>query len=289
MIPQIQVTQKFQMLMTTNLNILTVYPSIIKLRKRPKVIRYVRFHKDKDPENYYREQIMLFSPWRSESQLLGECTTFHERYLQLEAQIKYKNNSYNNNSEVIDLAINQLEKELDSEDENNMYNSIAPNKEHTERLHTNEKTKSHNIIPSKETLETYDIGQDLGLSVNNFSTEELRIPYMPDEDYHSLVNTLNKKQKDFFYHTLHWCKTQTQPMYTFLTGGAGVGKSQVLRALYNALAKYYSSQPGTNPDDIQVLLMAPTGKAAHNIRGNTIHSTLQIPANQSFPIYTINI
>ena len=28
-------------------------------------------------------------------------------------------------------------------------------------------------------------------------------------------------------------------------------------------------------------MLAPTGKAAHNIKGNTIHSTLAIPACQS--------
>ena len=29
-------------------------------RKKPKIIRSVRYHKDKDPENHYREQLMLY-------------------------------------------------------------------------------------------------------------------------------------------------------------------------------------------------------------------------------------
>ena len=33
-----------------------------KYRKVPKVIRYVRHNQTKDPENYYREQLMLFMP-----------------------------------------------------------------------------------------------------------------------------------------------------------------------------------------------------------------------------------
>ena len=37
-----------------------------KYRKVPKVIRYVRYNQTKDPENYYREQLMLFMPWRNE-------------------------------------------------------------------------------------------------------------------------------------------------------------------------------------------------------------------------------
>ena len=44
--------------------------------------------------------------------------------------------------------------------------------------------------------------------------------------------------------------------------------------------KFYDSVPGANPDDTKVLLTAPTGKAAFNIQGCTIHSTFLIPANQ---------
>ena len=36
-------------------------------RQKPRIILSVRFNKDKDPENYYREQIMLYTAWRNES------------------------------------------------------------------------------------------------------------------------------------------------------------------------------------------------------------------------------
>ena len=31
-----------------------------KKRKVPRIIRYVKYNKEKDPENYFREQLMLF-------------------------------------------------------------------------------------------------------------------------------------------------------------------------------------------------------------------------------------
>ena len=34
-----------------------------KKRKVPRIIRYVKYNKRKDPENYFREQLMLFVPW----------------------------------------------------------------------------------------------------------------------------------------------------------------------------------------------------------------------------------
>ena len=43
-----------------------------KKRKVPRIIRYVKYNKKKDPENYFREQLMLFVPWRNEQRdLLG--------------------------------------------------------------------------------------------------------------------------------------------------------------------------------------------------------------------------
>ena len=34
-------------------------------RQKPRIIRSVRFNKNKDPENYCREQIMLYTAWRN--------------------------------------------------------------------------------------------------------------------------------------------------------------------------------------------------------------------------------
>ena len=38
--------------------------SVLKQRKHQKIIRYVRFNRNQDPENYHREQLMLFLHWR---------------------------------------------------------------------------------------------------------------------------------------------------------------------------------------------------------------------------------
>lgn len=36
------------------------------IRKKPHIIRSVRFNKNKDPNNYYREQLMFDMPWDNE-------------------------------------------------------------------------------------------------------------------------------------------------------------------------------------------------------------------------------
>ena len=65
-------------------------------------------------------------------------------------------------------------------------------------------------------------------------------------------------------------------MYLYI-GGAGVGKSTVIRALYEGLVRYFNLLTSTNPDAIKVLLAAPTGKTAHNIHGITLHSAFALP------------
>ena len=108
---------------------------------------------------------------------------------------------------------------------------------------------------------------------------------LPDDEHRHIVQTLNKEQKEFFYHVLHLIKSSEEPFYCFLSGGAGVGKSHVTKALYQGALKYYNTKLGINFTETQVLMLAPTGKAAYNIKGNTIHSALVIPAGQLLKNY----
>lgn len=108
---------------------------------------------------------------------------------------------------------------------------------------------------------------------------------LPDGEYRHMVQTLNKEQKEFFFHVLHQIKTSEEAFYFFLSGGAGVGKSHVAKALYQAALKYYNTRPGINFNEAKVLMLTPAGKAAYNIKGSTIHSALAIPACQSLKRY----
>ena len=51
-----------------------------------------------------------------------------------------------------------------------------------------------------------------------------------------------------------------------------VGKSVVIRALYQSLYRILNLRDGENPDDIRILLCAYMGFAAFNISGQTICS-----------------
>ena len=50
---------------------------------------------------------------------------------------------------------------------------------------------------------------------------------------------LNKKQIEFFSHALHVIKTLEKSFYAFLSGGGGVGKSHLIKSIYQAALKCY--------------------------------------------------
>ena len=48
----------------------------------------------------------------------------------------------------------------------------------------------------------------------------------------------------------HWIKCRDELLYAFLSGGAGVGKSVVIRALFQSLYRILNLKVGENPDDL---------------------------------------
>lgn len=258
-------------------------------RKRAKIIRSVRFNKEKEPENYYREQLMLYTPWRNEQKdLIKDCQTYQERYQQVELIANSNKEQYDRHSDILEKAIEDL-----NENDNTSDDPVAPNTQHINEQDAAAKTKLSELFGcfdpgTNKQHSQYDLFDDMGILPRHNDEEELVQNRLNDSDYRQLVRSLNIKQKEFFYHVLHSIKTKDDPLALFLSGGAGVGKSTVTNALYEALMRYLNSVPGENPDEVKVLKVAPTGKAAFNIKGNTLHSAFKIPANRGFQYCTLD-
>ena len=252
--------------------------SKVKTKKRAKarIIRSVWFNKESDPEKHYRELLMLFTSWRNEeTDFLGNCSSYQERCTQLQFMIKEQMKQY----AVCNEDFNDIQHDMSRIED--MYDSIAPCAQSTER--EDESEGNQDLHPDFN--ENYNLSDDLGIPSVDMNTVPLTMNELPDDEYRTIVQMLNKEQKEFFYHVLHLIKTSDEPFYCFLSGGAGVGKSHVTKALYQAAIKYYNTRAGVNFAETKVLMLAPTGKAAYNIKGNTIHSALAIPASQSLRNY----
>ncbi|XP_019848907.1 PREDICTED: uncharacterized protein LOC109580300 [Amphimedon queenslandica] len=110
----------------------------------------------------------------------------------------------------------------------------------------------------------------------------------PDE-YRSLMRGLNEKQRQIVFFHRKWCKeaildlkkgNKVKPYHIFLSGPGGVGKSHVIRIIQSDTIKLLKLSGFIEPDEVIVLLTAPTGVAAFNIGGMTLHSSLKLGCNK---------
>ena len=72
-----------------------------------------------------------------------------------------------------------------------------------------------------------------------------------------------------------------QPIHLFVTGSAGTGKSHLLATIRYFLVKSLSYNEGP-VDKARVLMLAPTGGAAVNVHGATIHSALALSPKHNY-------
>ena len=118
---------------------------------------------------------------------------------------------------------------------------------------------------------------------NKMSTIPIFMPQiLPDGEIAKSVNSLNSKQREVFNVVHKWAKDYVkcnghnfEPVYIFLSGIGGTGKSHLVKVIYNAISKtllYHCK----DPEKPRVLLLGPTGISAVNIGGTTIHSGLGI-------------
>ncbi len=259
---------------------------ILKFCRNQKVLRSVRYKKEKDAENYYRELLFLYYPWRKESAILQDCDTYQERYEEVKCPIDKKVLEYEQLSNTINPAI-ELAEMLDSDGD---FDIESSGDEH-EDLATDVCEDQYVCFdPGTNPLHnSYDIGQDLGLPRSTPSSAKITKVSLPNAmcttEYKALLRSFNTEQRKFFDHVLFWFSTSHEPMYQFCTSGAGCGKTYLLKAIYQGLIRLFSSQHGQNPEAPNVLLLSFTGKASFNIGGMTIHSAFQIPVSQSLKHY----
>ena len=260
---------------------ITVGNHRVVLRTKPKILRYVNYNQKVDSENYYREQIMLFCPWRNEEKdLLKNYKTYQDYFETIRESIQLKKMEYDQNSELL------KEVEVATETQTiDIFDDICPNIESIEAMDSDKKPLTSNKYefyhPENRNHAFYDLGLDIGALSYEGHDIEIVQTRLPEKDYLELLSKLNRKQREIFTHIVHSIVNKPQDqLCVFITGGAGVGKSVLIRTLYQTLHRMYCSECGENPEDTRILLCAYTGLAAYNIKGLTLHNAFCIEPNK---------
>ncbi len=110
---------------------------------------------------------------------------------------------------------------------------------------------------------------------------------MNHSEAQAIMRSLNELQSQVFYKIQQWCLDKVNgknpaPFHVFISGGAGTGKSHLIKAVYYEATRLLARM-SHYPDDVHVLLTAPTGVAAYNINATTIHHSFAICNNVSLP------
>ena len=242
----------------------------LRKRKQTKIIRFCRFDYYKDPNNFYRERLMLFKPWRDETlELENDDLNLEEIYNQHKTLIEANSSRYIK----LDIDLNEIaramEEEQACEDADNQNDEGEDDEQHV-----NVYDFDDNVIQPNE---TFGIAPEHPVeSTSSVEKNKITVPnLLPDREYYELVNSLNSKQNDYLMHVLNAFKLGELPVYHFVSGEAGVGKSRLIKALYQTLMRHFNREPG--PVDIpEILITAYTGKAAHNVNGLTAHTAFSL-------------
>ncbi|XP_037395199.1 uncharacterized protein LOC108432566 [Pygocentrus nattereri] len=253
------------------------------------VILYARFSPTKDPEKYYQSILQLFLPHYLESQLKPSYfNTYQEFYetgyvkfcdelCSVKLIVDSNRAMFEKEADIIDQAQEDLEMHGPMED---AWAEICPESE-GERLEclasrsdqTTDMDEHSDVIPD--------------LLPKSTCTWQDNPHCMPKQQAMILIRALNEKQSEIFYKIRQWCLQKTrgenpEPFQVFISGPGGVGKSMLIKALHYEAYRILSHL-SDNPDEIHVLLTAPTGVSAYNIDAATIHTCLSIGKDIKLP------
>lgn len=232
-------------------------------REKLKVIRYRRFSHKKNTDEFFREQCLLFLPWRNE-----------------EKDIQNQNSQqlYDENKDVI--RENQKKYVTIPDDEiDELFNSLATFGD-DDQLDEEDQELLNYLREQGEPVDILEQGGLVKPKTKETSTNRYFAPMkVPHNEVLQSLENLNTRQRTFVMHVLK-CLKSNNPFNIFLSGAAGVGKSTVINAIYQMATHHFDDIPGQNPDTIKVLLTAFSGKAACIINGTTLHAAFALPVNQ---------
>ena len=251
-------------------------------RKTPSILRTRKFKVAVEPERYYHSKLILYYPWFNEDTLIDGFASYQLSYEDKQGTIIANAQLFNDDCEAFDIDIDAVDGYNDS-----MWDLVAPSlaeddsltaklgfatvQEHSEKECEISTTPSSSGLPSDTLSKLYLQAAD---------KQEL-----PFKTYCEFVYNLNKKQKEIVMFNRSWCKAyihkfrlgqKVDGYRVFLSGCGGTGKSHVVRLIQRDMSYLLHHVLHPEPDQPIVLVTAPTGSAAYNIGGSTVHSALCI-------------
>ncbi|XP_047993596.1 ATP-dependent DNA helicase PIF1-like [Leguminivora glycinivorella] len=235
----------------------------MRIRNKSAVLRTRYFTLNSDKEAYYYSLIVCHVPFREESELLLEGETAEACFIRRQRELRplQRNVSveeFAHAEQVIQQALVQ---------------AVA--------LNAARDTHNNNDDPPPVICD----GEQIMNDDDNYCEDVSETSAMPDDVFLGNIRGLNVQQKDLFQKVSVAVEKDLQgeeeQLLMFITGGAGSGKSFVLKLLVEHIKRCYAPT-------VDILLKAKfvevgslTGVAARQILGKTLHSIFCLPIEKS--------
>ncbi|KAL3986446.1 leucine-rich repeats and death domain-containing protein [Sarotherodon galilaeus] len=262
-------------------------------RGKPAIIRYPRFSEKKQPEKFYSRLLKLYFPHRSNDDLKNTKYPTSEQFYKsgrkhgfaVRPIVTFNKKRYESHGKTMERALEQIEQQGPLI---NAWNTFAPEVE-VDRLECVAQRQSRHDTDENE----MDIVPDYQVSGSNSGAMPAIIaPKLSPDFVRKMYQSLNETQASIFYTVREWCFKLVwghcpEQFFYFVSGGAGCGKSHVIKCIYEEATKILHQLPRFRDQaDMSypaVLLTAFTGTAAFNISGKTLHSLLKLPKSLKPP------
>ncbi|XP_047245588.1 uncharacterized protein LOC124882907 isoform X2 [Girardinichthys multiradiatus] len=270
---------------------------------KPAIIRYYHCSEEKDPEQYYCRLMRLYLPHRSEQELKPPRFQTYQSFYNfgwvqrlcsddcetVKSIVKRNKDKYEKNSDEIESAMEEYEQNRDNVIDE--WCNLAPESD-VVRLQCDENLTERHSDEENEQENVPDYSRHQSDAV----TEVRAIRQQPAIDpavLRTMYQNLNQKQACVFYAVRDWCIQRVcglnpDPFFFYINGGAGTGKSHLIKCIHSEATKILSRM-STHAEEADisnptVLLTSFTGTAAFSINGYTLHSLLKLPRSLRPPI-----
>ena len=245
--------------------------TVIKQSLKAAVISTPHFNPDTQTENFYYNLLVLFVPFPSEDQLIQTGETAEAAFIRatsmglLKGITPHRKNELNAAFQRAQLAGNLSNPELG-----------RPEVFSDQRDRRNEGTSQdeyQNLRENLQDIESEEFEDDELVDANQM---------LPELERHErAVTSLKHEQSEFFHEIANMLKNQAHNIVTpqimfFITGAGGTGKSFLLQMIRDRIRLILDGSQTRSA----LVLAAPTGIAARNINGTSLHRAFKLPVER---------
>ncbi|XP_070573805.1 uncharacterized protein [Ptychodera flava] len=235
-------------------------------RQKEIVIRYYYVSKKKDSEKYYHRLLILYLPWRKESQLKLN-NSYEAKFVQVHDTIKDTIKKFEPCNDEVQHAYENAPDPDDIDEE--LWDSVAPPEAEQCRDRQISDDAEYDLLdPSNLDQDQVSVNPiNVTTSLNSKRSVTLQAKILANVKYYKIVRSLNDQQRRIHDFIFSWCTSYRiasilgnslpDPFYVFLTGGAGVGKSHAVHAIFQSAIRQLRRE-GESPDTPTIILTAST-------------------------------